>query len=53
MNGYSSEKSIGRQNYQKLTDPLSGNRTDINSAAGRIAIYSAGGPATPTSPRCC
>lgn len=45
MNGYSSEKSIGRQNYQKLTDPLSGNRTDINSAAGRIAIYSAGGAA--------
>jgi pimeloyl-ACP methyl ester carboxylesterase len=39
MNGYSSEKSIG--NYPKLTNPLSGNRTDINGAAGRIAMYSA------------
>ena len=26
-----------------LMDPLSGNRTDINSTAGRIAIYSTGG----------
>jgi pimeloyl-ACP methyl ester carboxylesterase len=43
MNEYSNEKSIGHQNYPKLTNPLSGDRTDINSAAGRIAIYSTGG----------
>ena len=45
MNGYASEKSIGHQNDPKLTDPLSSNRTDINSAAGRIAMYSAVGAA--------
>jgi pimeloyl-ACP methyl ester carboxylesterase len=36
---------LEQQNYPALTDPLSGNRTDINSAAGRIAIYSAEGDA--------
>jgi pimeloyl-ACP methyl ester carboxylesterase len=34
---------VEHENYPKLTNPLSGNRTDINSAAGRIAIYSGGG----------
>lgn len=34
-----------RQNYPALPDPLPGKRTDINSAAGRIAMYSTGGAA--------
>jgi pimeloyl-ACP methyl ester carboxylesterase len=43
MNEIAIETSpVGRQNYPTLPNPLSGDRTDINSAAGRIAIYSAG-----------
>jgi pimeloyl-ACP methyl ester carboxylesterase len=34
-----------RQNYPALPDPLPGKRTDINSVAGRIAMYSTGGAA--------
>ena len=46
MNEIAIEKSaVDRQNYPKLPNPLPGDRTDINGAAGRIAMYSAGGGA--------
>lgn len=37
--------NVERQNYPTLPDPLPGKRTDINSAAGRIAMYSTGSAA--------
>jgi pimeloyl-ACP methyl ester carboxylesterase len=37
------KSTAAHQSYPTLTNPLSGNRTDINTTAGRIAIYSAGG----------
>ncbi|MBB4197117.1 alpha/beta hydrolase [Rhodoblastus sphagnicola] len=44
MNEIAIEKStVEGKTYPKLPNPLSGHRTDINGAAGRIAIYSAGG----------
>jgi pimeloyl-ACP methyl ester carboxylesterase len=43
MNEIALEKSSAeRQDYPPLTDPLSANRTDLNTSSGRIAIYSAG-----------
>jgi len=37
-------------NYRTLPDPLSGKRSDINSAAGRIAMYSASHAAPAVAP---
>jgi pimeloyl-ACP methyl ester carboxylesterase len=46
MNEIAIEKTtVEDENYPKLANPLSGNRTDINSAVGRIAIYSSGADA--------
>jgi pimeloyl-ACP methyl ester carboxylesterase len=46
MTEYAIEKStFERQSFPTLPDPLSGHRTDIDSAVGRIAVYSAGGDA--------
>ena len=51
MNGISIAQPVAaRQNYPKLPDPLAAKRTDVNSAAGRISIYSAGGGATARTP---
>jgi pimeloyl-ACP methyl ester carboxylesterase len=44
MNTITIAESTGeRQDYPALPDPLSGKRTDLNSASGRIAMYSARG----------
>jgi pimeloyl-ACP methyl ester carboxylesterase len=46
MNNITAKKSnLEQQHYPKLPDPVSGKRTDIDSAAGRIAVYSNAGDA--------
>jgi pimeloyl-ACP methyl ester carboxylesterase len=42
--------AVEYRNYPKLPDPLSGKRTDINSTAGRIAMYSASRAAPAVAP---
>ncbi|WP_294533628.1 alpha/beta hydrolase [uncultured Rhodoblastus sp.] len=46
MNKIIAKKSdLEQQNYPRLTDPVSGKRTDIEGAAGRIALYNREGDA--------
>jgi pimeloyl-ACP methyl ester carboxylesterase len=42
--------TAGQPNFQKLPNPVSGQRIDLNTAAGRIALYSAGGAAADVTP---
>jgi pimeloyl-ACP methyl ester carboxylesterase len=45
MNKIIGQSISEKKNYPTLTDPLSAKRTDINTSVGRIALYSADGPA--------